>query len=311
MIRTDQAGKQPSGLKTAPDTVQRDSPEGHSRPSLDAPAGLHLRRRTTSGYVEGAPRVDVSSPSSSVMQPRAANLQLPSATPKAPMLHRPGEVSSPGPHPLQEASSLHETSANEAKAGATTTGKLVMQPLPANDNKFPLRDPSDALQRAHSRYAADDGSVHKNVKLKKIRIGDEYAKWRLEKLSKTDPRLQMDADSLKAAVLAVTADAQQEFQRLIDEEPLRKPRCHPRVVGPSDVAEHEQVLVGQHGLFVQRPDKPSEYPPCVTDASSVSTWARCLKTTVSASRRGPRTLEPTFIPSTSGGALGRSAEAAA
>ncbi|MBW8833325.1 MAG: hypothetical protein JF606_28905, partial [Burkholderiales bacterium] len=146
---------------------------------------------------------------------------------------------------------------------AKTGGVIVhhrMQPVPGNDDKFPLRDLKNPA-RAHPRYAGDDGKCHRNVALKKIKLDDkEGAHKFLQELCASDPRLPLNRRQLKTALLALAADAKEEFERLIEERPHTNPRCQPRQLSAADVQDHEQVLIGQYGLFAPRPSDPAQYP---------------------------------------------------
>jgi hypothetical protein len=57
--------------------------------------------------------------------------------------------------------------------GATIV-RHPMEPVAANNHKFPLRDLTDPLGRVHHRYAADDGTCHPNVKLRRIELASGY-----------------------------------------------------------------------------------------------------------------------------------------
>jgi len=146
---------------------------------------------------------------------------------------------------------------------AKTGGVIVhhrMEPVPGNDDKFPLRDLKNPA-RAHPRYAGDDGKCHRNVALKKIKLDDkEGAHKFLQELCASDPRLPLNRRQLKTALLALAADAKEEFERLIEERPHTNPRCQPRQLSAADVQDHEQVLIGQYGLFAPRPSDPAQYP---------------------------------------------------
>lgn len=134
-----------------------------------------------------------------------------------------------------------------------------MEPVPGNDDKFPLRDRNNP-ERAHPRYANDDGTCHPNVQLKTIKVaGQEMHKF-LQHLCESDPRVRLDPDKLKDVVQALTKDAQHEFERLIREEPSPNPRCQPIKLSAADVQDHEHALIGQYGLFVPRPDNQADYP---------------------------------------------------
>jgi len=135
-----------------------------------------------------------------------------------------------------------------------------MTPIPANDDKFPLRDPDNPLGRAHPRYAGDDGKCHPNVRLMKVSMGGKPEYQYLEALCDHDPRLPLDRSGLRQVVQALTADARREFERLILETKSDAPRCQPRKLQASDVLDHEQALIGQYGLFARRPETLAGYP---------------------------------------------------
>jgi hypothetical protein len=133
-----------------------------------------------------------------------------------------------------------------------------MQPVPENDDKFPLRDPNDP-SRVHPRYAADDGSrCHSDVRLIKIEVAGKKMPEFLREMSAKDSRLRLDPSQIETTVAALTDDARQEFERLISER-IAAPRSRPMLLSAADVEDHEQALIGQYGLFVPRPSDRSEY----------------------------------------------------
>jgi hypothetical protein len=80
---------------------------------------------------------------------------------------------------------------------AKTGGVIVhhrMEPVPGNDDKFPLRDLKNPA-RAHPRYAGDDGKCHRKVALKKIKLDDKDAHEFLQDLCASDARLHSIAAS--------------------------------------------------------------------------------------------------------------------
>jgi len=148
---------------------------------------------------------------------------------------------------------------------AETGGVIVhhrMQPVPGNDDKFPLRDP-DNPERAHPRYARADGRCDPNVKLTKIKLAGKEMHHVLQRMCQSDPRLQLGPEQLKPVMDKLIANAQQEFERLIREQERQRdqpPRCLPKELSAVDVQDHEQALIGQYGLFVPRPSNPAEHP---------------------------------------------------
>ncbi|MDR7149975.1 hypothetical protein J2W49_001930 [Hydrogenophaga palleronii] len=134
-----------------------------------------------------------------------------------------------------------------------------MEPVPGNDDKFPLRDRNNP-ERAHPRYAGADGKCDPNVKLKKLKVAGQEMHTFLQQLCESDPRLQLDPRKLPDVVKALTEDAQREFERLIREQPSANPRCLPIKLSAAYVQDHEQALIGQYGLFVPRPSDPAESP---------------------------------------------------
>jgi len=145
---------------------------------------------------------------------------------------------------------------------AKTGGVIVhhrMEPVPGNDDKFPLRDAKNP-SRAHSRYAGDDGKCHDKVALKKIVLDDKDALEFLHELRANDPRLPLNPSQLDTALRALAVNAKEEFERLIKEQPRTTPPCQPRQLSATDVQDHEQMLIGQYGLFAPRPSDPAQYP---------------------------------------------------
>ncbi|KQV81162.1 hypothetical protein [Rhizobacter sp. Root1221] len=134
-----------------------------------------------------------------------------------------------------------------------------MVPMPENDHKFPLRDPADALGRAHPRYADKDGNVHPRVGLRKMQFGSGFRSYFRELVKSKDARLSVDPRRLPEVMTRVEEDAARELQRLIRGE-VGPPRCTPRLLRDSDVQPHERMLVGQHGLFVPRPEAAADRP---------------------------------------------------
>jgi hypothetical protein len=134
-----------------------------------------------------------------------------------------------------------------------------MQPMPENDHKFPLRDPADALGRVHPRYADEHGNVHPRVRLNKMQVGTGFRSYFRELVKSKDARLRVDPGSLPKLMTKLEEDAARQLQRLISGQ-VEPPRCTPRVLLDSDVQPHERMLVGQHGLFVTRPEEAADRP---------------------------------------------------
>ncbi|HET9641842.1 MAG TPA: hypothetical protein VFP68_00430, partial [Burkholderiaceae bacterium] len=131
-------------------------------------------------------------------------------------------------------------------------------PMPENDHKFPLRDPADPLRRVHARYAGPDGKCDPKVQIRDIRLGQGFRSY-FRELAKTDGRLRIDSSQLSGLIGRLEEDARRELDRLIHER--RGPaRCQPRLLQKEDVLPHEQMLVGQYGLFVRRPAVNSDLP---------------------------------------------------
>ncbi|MHA6893748.1 hypothetical protein ACQUJT_06630 [Ralstonia pseudosolanacearum] len=137
-----------------------------------------------------------------------------------------------------------------------------MTPVPENEHKFPLRDPADPLRRAHPRYAGPDGKCHPNVEVSKVQLNTGFRSY-LRQLAKSDDRFRVDSVRLGEIMDQLERDAARELQRLIDERPAAL-RCQPRVLQPRDVLAHERALIGQYGLFVQRPQS-TEPPPTLSN----------------------------------------------
>lgn len=132
-----------------------------------------------------------------------------------------------------------------------------MQPDPAKDDEFPLRDPHDP-QQVHKRYATAEGRCHPQVQVLKVAVSPDMRRY-MRDLAKTDPfdRLMMSQRELSAAFRGIEADVEQEMKRLIANRPHPQPRCETRELGPQDVEPHESLLIGQQGLFALKyPDTP-------------------------------------------------------
>ncbi|SUA93217.1 hypothetical protein [Pandoraea pulmonicola] len=137
-----------------------------------------------------------------------------------------------------------------------------MDPVPALENAFPLRDPSDPLHRVHPRYADVRGHIAAGVQATEARLGRGYFRY-IEALAKHDEHRRLAPmrrtevtllrDSLQADVLA-------EMQRLIAGRAQDVPRCRPRRLQANELLAHEQILAGQYGLFAVDALAPEQRP---------------------------------------------------
>jgi hypothetical protein len=121
-----------------------------------------------------------------------------------------------------------------------------------------LRDSEDPLRRVFRRYAGANGKCDSNVKIRSIEVGRRFRSY-LSWFVKTDGRLGVTSEDLSDLIRRLEEDARSELDRLI-RETAGTPRCYPRPLRKEDVLAHEQVLVGQYGLFVRRAEDGSELP---------------------------------------------------
>ncbi|HET9642265.1 MAG TPA: TAL effector repeat-containing protein, partial [Burkholderiaceae bacterium] len=140
-----------------------------------------------------------------------------------------------------------------------TIVRHAMEPIPANNHKFPLRDLTDPLERVHERYAGDDGKCHPNVKLRGIELAGGGYKTYFNRLCR-DPRVGLPPKQIKGVRERLLANARAEFERLMREEPTDAWPCEPRRLGRHDVPAHEHMLAGQHGLFLKPAAAPEDEP---------------------------------------------------
>lgn len=124
-----------------------------------------------------------------------------------------------------------------------------MQPDPAKDDEFPLRDPHHP-QRVHPRYATDDGRCHPQVQVLKVVASRDMRRY-MRNLSESDSfgRLKMNPRALRMAFKAIESDVEQELKRLMANQPHPQPRHQTRELSPQDLEPHEGLLIGQQGLF--------------------------------------------------------------
>jgi hypothetical protein len=153
--------------------------------------------------------------------------------------------------------------------GRATIVRHDMEPVPANNHKFPLRDLADPLGRVHARYAAEDGRCHPNVTLRKIDLAGGYKNY-FKRLCR-DPRVGLAPKAIAGVRTRLLENARQEFLRLLDNDragvepqPLEQSAshwpCEPRRLGRNDVPAHEHKLAGQLGLFLKTPEAGQEQP---------------------------------------------------
>gem|GEM_PF-6380149 len=134
----------------------------------------------------------------------------------------------------------------------------AMEPVPANNDRFPLRDPADPASRVYPRYADDDGKCHPNVKLMGIDLASGYKSY--FKSLCDDPRAALAKGQTHTKVKqALLRNAKREFERLIREEETEMRPCMPRRLTREQLPEHERMLEGRYGLFLnaeQEADPP-------------------------------------------------------
>ena len=154
------------------------------------------------------------------------------------------------------------------ESGATVV-RHSMEPVPANNHKFPLRDLRAPLDRVHARYADDDGRCHPNVTLRKIDLASGYKTY-FKHLCR-DPRVGLAPARIADVRRRLLDNARAEFIRLLDNDRAGVDRqtgepsaahwpCEPRRLDRHDVPAHEHMLAGQYGLFL-KPPAPGQEPP--------------------------------------------------
>lgn len=142
------------------------------------------------------------------------------------------------------------------ETGATVV-RHAMEPVPANNHKFPMRGLNDPLGRVYERYAGDDGQCHPDVTLRSVDIAPGYKNF-VNQLYR-DPRVNLPPQQIVAVRKQLIANAQAEFERLIRGEHTDTWPCEPRKLSRDEVPRHEQALAGQYGLFLKT-DAPDEAP---------------------------------------------------
>ncbi|HET9642954.1 MAG TPA: TAL effector repeat-containing protein [Burkholderiaceae bacterium] len=132
--------------------------------------------------------------------------------------------------------------------GATIV-RHPMEPVEANNHKFPLRDLTAPLSRVHQRYATEDGKCHPNVKLRGIELAKGYKTY-FNRLCR-DPRVGLLPKQVAEVRERLLDNARAEFERLIREESTDAWPCEPRRLDRNEVPLHERMLADQYGLFLK------------------------------------------------------------
>ncbi|MEV4315105.1 hypothetical protein [Actinocrispum sp. NPDC049592] len=133
--------------------------------------------------------------------------------------------------------------------------KLELAPSPAMDRAFPWRSPRDPMNRVYEPFADADGRVHPEVVARADEITATMLRHRTTlKAIARDPEDHRLPDTVTNAQLeavwpVLDASVAAEIRRLTRGEDLKTPVVRIDRVKSEHVPEHEQVLVGQWGLF--------------------------------------------------------------
>lgn len=143
-----------------------------------------------------------------------------------------------------------------------------MEHVPRMDHVFPLRDLKNPLDRVHPRFADAQGHLHPNVSVQRVQVPPVTRKLlnQLNRQSQLLPpdksgrAVQMSERQLNDMIKALQRDVQAQMKNLSGGEPdgpsdgesRSPPRCTPRVLTHKDVQPNEQMLIGQHGLFLDQ-----------------------------------------------------------
>jgi hypothetical protein len=143
-----------------------------------------------------------------------------------------------------------------------------MEHVPRMDHVFPLRDLNNPLDRVHPRFADAQGRLHPRVSVQRVQVPPGTLKLlnQLNRQSQLLPpdksgrAVQMSDRQLNDMVKALQRDVQEQMKNLSGRESdgpsdgggRSPPRCTPRVLTREDVQPNEQMLIGQHGLFLDQ-----------------------------------------------------------
>ncbi len=135
-----------------------------------------------------------------------------------------------------------------------------MEHIQRMDHVFPLRDVQNPLDRVHPRFADAHGKLHPKVSVQGVQVPPVTRKMlgELNQQSKLLPSdesgraVPMTDKQLADTIKALQRDVQAQMKNLAGRESDRQspPRCTPRVLTDNDVQPNEQMLIGQHGLFL-------------------------------------------------------------
>ncbi|MET8830765.1 hypothetical protein ABZX40_36035 [Streptomyces sp. NPDC004610] len=131
-----------------------------------------------------------------------------------------------------------------------------LHPDPDMDNAFPWRDPADPLHRVRPEFADENGRPHPNVTATEADFAREGKKRLLARLGQNPFRMNLSPQQWDQVWSAVLEDVLREVQRLIRHEQA-PPRAVVRTVQARHTRPHESMLIGQYGLFLADPARPS------------------------------------------------------
>ncbi len=131
----------------------------------------------------------------------------------------------------------------------------AMQPDPAMDDVFPLRDPEHPRQ-VHPLYAdeGDPSRTAPGVGIDKVEIAVGYKSYLQEfaanqrSKSAAERRLNMLPKEVKAAIPMLEQHARAELERTMQGIPQQDSACQVRKLEGQYLEPHEQALAGQYGV---------------------------------------------------------------
>lgn len=151
----------------------------------------------------------------------------------------------------------------------------AMDPDPAMDNVFPIRDPADP-RRPHSYYADDSGNIGR-TQIKEVGLMRGMASYlyNLAQDERSKPageqRLNLSRGQVQQAISGLRQSVLAELKRTLQGEPAESPAVEVRRMNEADVAPHEKALIGQYGLFVA--DGPDATLPTFTNGRILGLYA--------------------------------------